>query len=416
MSDRRASLDEETDVRPEIRRLVNREFERGAAIPLVSFPADSSDIPDSPRLMLVTANPDWEWSPKSDLRAKIAEWTRQRGAGNRSYPGAIVWCVRRPGRELREKVELVLAWRRVQREVTAGTLGSEFDSADLADIRTKTTDAEDAAKEEVWAEYRYVILTDSAEANGLKVIDLGAGHSSSNETLCGRVVQALRQESLLSESVGAGYLDRNWPPALVDSGAWPLSSLRQAFVNGVLTRLLDPEKVLRAKTIEFVERGEFGLASGRNTDGRFDRVWFEEPVAPDEVTFDADVFLLKKATAMQLKAPPAPVPSAGVEPGGQRPGTAGELPQEPESPATKAPVVDGPTPVPTRTLRLVGSITAEVWNRFGTRIIPKLRSGSDLRLGVDLSVTVDSATAKQLEGELRQIVDDVGLSDSLRVE
>jgi len=57
-----------------------------------------------------------------------------------------------------------------------------------------------------------------------------------------------------------------------------------------------------------------------------------------------------------------------------------------------------------------------VWNRFGTRIIPKLRSGSDLRLGVDLSVTVDSAAAKQLEDELRQIVDDVGLGDSLRVE
>lgn len=78
--------------------------------------------------------------------------------------------------------------------------------------------------------------------------------------------------------------------------------------------------------------------------------------------------------------------------------------------------MDGPTPVPTRTLRLVGSITAEVWNRFGTRIIPKLRSGSDLRLGVDLSVTVDSAAAKQLDQDLRQIVDDIGLGDSLRVE
>jgi len=187
-------------------------------------------------------------------------------------------------------------------------------------------------------------------------------------------------------------------------------------VNGVLTRLLDAERVLRAKTIEFVESGGFGLASGRHPDGSYDRVWFEEPVAPDEVTFDADVFLLKQATAMQLKAPPVPVQSAGGEPAGQPPSTGGEAPQEPESPAPKPPVVDRPTPLSTRTLRLVGSITAEVWNCFGTRIIPKLRSGSDLHLGVDLSVTVDSATAKQLEGELRQIVDDVGLSDSLRVE
>ena len=412
VNDRRASLDEDTEVRPQVRLLVEREFKDGATLPIVPFPNDSSDIPDSPRLMLVIADPQWEWSPKSDVRARIAEWTRLRGAGNRLYPGAIVWCVRRPGRELRDKVELVLAWRRVNREVTEGTLGSEFDRADLADIKAKATDAEDAAKEEVWAEYRYVILSDSSEPDGLKIIDLGAGHSSSSETLCGRVIQALRQESLLSESVGAGYLDRNWPPALEVSGAWPLSSLRQAFVNGVLTRLLDPEKVLRTKTVEFVERGDFGLASGRHPDGTFDRVWFGETVGPDEVTFDAEVFLLKKATATKLKTPTVPVP--GEEPGGRGPG--GEPITEPESAEHRPPDIEGPTPVSTRTLRLVGSITAEVWNRFGTRIIPKLRTGSDLKLGVDLSVTVESATSKQLEGELRQALEDVGLSDTVRIE
>ncbi len=416
VNDRRASLDEETEVRPEIQRIVDREFERGATLPLVHFPADSSDIPDSPRLMLVIANPEWEWSTKSDLRARIAEWTRQRGAGNRLYPGAIVWCVRRPGRELRDKVELVLAWRRVNREVTEGTLGSEFDRADLLDIKAKATEAEDAAKEEVWAEYRYVILSDSSQPDGLKVIDLGAGHSSSNETLCGRVVQALRQESLLSESVGAGYLDRNWPPALEASGAWPLSSLRQAFVNGVLTRLLDPEKVLRTKTVEFVERGDFGFASGRHTDGTYDRVWYEESVAPDEVSFDADVFLLKQETAKQLKAPPQPVLATAAETGNHGQDHTGEPTREPASPTPELPIVDGPNPVSTRTVRLVGSITAEVWNRFGTRIIPKLRTGSSLRLGVDLSVTVDASAAAQLEGDLRQAVEDVGLSDTVRIE
>jgi Protein of unknown function (DUF499) len=406
VSDRRASLDEETEIRPEVRRFVSKEFERGATLPLVSFPADSSDIPDSPRLMIVTANPEWEWSASSDLRATIAEWTRARGSGNRLYPGAIVWCVRRPGRELRDKVELVLAWRRVNREVTEGTLGSEFDRTDLADIKAKMTDAEDAAKEEVWAEYRYVILSDSSASDGLKVIDLGAGHSSANETLCGRVVQALRQESLLSESVGAGYLDRNWPPALEDSGAWPLSSLRQAFVNGVLTRLLDPEKILRAKAVEFVERGEFGLASARRPDGTYDRVWFREAVAPDEITFDAEVFLLKKTAATRLKTP---IVSERDEERVKR-GVDDSI-KERESREREPQILAG-----TRTLRLVGSITAEVWNRFGTRVIPKLRTGTDVRLGVDLSVTVDAQSAKQLEADLRQAVEDVGLGDTMKVE
>ena len=64
--------------------------------------------------------------------------------------------------------------------------------------------------------------------DGLKVIDLGAGHSSTNETLCGRIIAALKSEGLLNESVGAGYIGRHWPPAFQGfTGAWPLTSLRQ---------------------------------------------------------------------------------------------------------------------------------------------------------------------------------------------
>jgi len=70
-----------------------------------------------------------------------------------------------------------------------------------------------------------VVIADNQEPDGLKTIDPGAGHSSSSETVCGRVITALKSHALLNESVGAGYIDRNWPPALKASGAWPLSSL-----------------------------------------------------------------------------------------------------------------------------------------------------------------------------------------------
>src|SRR6185436_6927572 len=117
-----------------------------------------------------------------------------------------------------------------------------------------------------WGGYRFAVVADGQEPDGLKVIDLGAGHSSSGETLCGRVVAALKSEALLNESVGAGYIERNWPPALKAAGAWPLASLRQSFLNGSLTRLVDPDTILRIKLLEFVERGDFGLASGRRPD------------------------------------------------------------------------------------------------------------------------------------------------------
>jgi hypothetical protein len=324
-------------------------------------------------------DPEWEWTGSGNRRDQIAEWTKQRGKSPRLSPGSLVWCVRKPGRDFHEKTELALAWKRIQREITEGILGSDFDRADRAEIQALVNSAEEAAKDEVWAGYRFVVIADNQEPDGLKVIDLGAGHSSSSETLCGRVIAALKSEALLNESVGAGYIDRNWPHAFAESGAWPLSSLRQSFLNGALTRLLDPDKTLRSKIVEFVAGGDFGLASGSNADGTYERVWYQEPLAPDEVAFESGVFLLKKARAQAFKRGVSPTPEPSPKPGTVPSPPPGPLPEPQPGPGTK------PSPVPeSRTLRIVGTVPPELWNRLGTRVLPKLRSGSDLKVGVDL--------------------------------
>ena len=407
VSDRRASLDEETEVKPAIRKVVNEEFRRGATIPVIAFPGDGAEIPDTPRLTLVVADPEVEWSGGDPLRAQLAEWTRQRGKSPRLYPGALVWCLKKPGRDLREKVELSLAWRRVAHEVAEGTLGGEFDKNDGAELSSKVKEAEEAARDEVWGDYRYALVADGEATGGLKVIDLGAGHSSSGETLCGRVISALKSEALLNESVGAGYIERNWPPALRDAGAWPLASLRQSFLNGSLTRLVDPDSILKGKIAEFVSRGDFGLASGRKAGGGYERIWFDQIPPSEEIAFDSGVFLLKKATAQALEAGTpaarAPVSIPGPSPAPE--------PRPASSPAT--------TPEPmavARTLRLAGSVPPELWNRLGTKILPKLRSGSGLRIGIECAVSVNADAARTLAAELRQVLHELGLAEAVRVE
>src|SRR3970282_228605 len=62
VSDRRASLDEETEIKPALRRLVEDEFRRGASIPVVAFPREGTEIQDTPKLTLVVADPDVEWT------------------------------------------------------------------------------------------------------------------------------------------------------------------------------------------------------------------------------------------------------------------------------------------------------------------------------------------------------------------
>src|SRR5262245_4612306 len=343
VSDRRASLDEISEIRPTMQTLVKSEFDRGRTLPVFPFRLDGDELPDSPKLTLVLIEPETEWKDGGDLAERISQWTKERGKSPRLYPGSLVWCVKKPGREYRDKVELALAWKRVQGEIAQGTLGGDFNRTERAEVLSKINEAQDEAQDEVWASYRYVILADNQEPDGLKVIDLGAGHASASETLCGRVISALKSQALLNETVGAGYLERRWPPALKEVGAWPLASLRQSFLNGALTRLMDPDAVLRHKVVEFVGQGDFGLASGHRSDGTYERIWYREAIAPEEVAFEADVFLLTKAKVQELKvkAEPVPTPVPGPQP----------LPWSEAEPSPEA--------VPaahSHTLRLVGSI------------------------------------------------------------
>lgn len=411
VSDRRASLDEQTEIKPALRKLVEDEFRRGASIPVVPFPREGTEIQDTPRLTLVVSDPDTEWTGAGSLRSQVAEWTRQRGKSQRLYPGAVVWCLKKPGRDLREHLEVSLAWKRVAREISEGTLGGDFDRSDRVELQSKVRDAEEGAKDEVWASYRFAVVADSEAQDGLKIIDLGAGHSSSGETLCGRIIAALKSEALLNESVGAGYIDRNWPPALKDSGAWPLASLRQSFLDGSLTRLIDPDGILRNKIAEFVGRGDFGVASGAKPDGSYERLWFEELIPMDEIAFEPGVFLLRKPTAAALRTGSAATSIAGTQP--PPPPRPDLVVPPPSVPGLEPTVMVG---ADTRVLRLVGSIPPEVWNRLGTKVLPKLRTGSDLKIGLDFSLVVKSDGAPNLVAELRQILQDLGLADSVRVE
>ena len=407
VSDRRASLDEDGEVKPAIRKLVADQFKRGATLPVIPFPEESASIQDSPRLALIVLDPETEWKDGDPVVERIADWTKERGKSPRLYPGSLVWCARKPGPQLREKVELWLAWRRVADEVTTGVLGTEFDRADRAQVQSKVRDAEEAAKDEVWASYRFVALSDANEKQGLKVIDLGAGHASASETLCGRVISALKSEALLNESVGSGYIDRHWPPAFEGTGAWPLSGLRQSFLDGSLTRLIDPDAILRRQILEFVSRGDFGLASGDQSDGTYNRLWFAQAAPPEEVAFESNVFLVTKAKAEELTKAPTDSPSPQPEP---------TPTVSPEPEPKHGPGPQSMTGVPKTTLRLTGTVPPELWNRLGTKVLPKLRSGDELRIGIDFSVSVGSLFSQNLETELNQILDDLGLADRLRVE
>lgn len=418
VADRKSSLDEDDDIRNPMRKLVLTEFQRKPVLALhPSLVTDGEEVGDTPRLTVGIVDPDIEADDRGEIVNRLAEWTRKRGVSNRVYPGSLIWCVRKPGRELRNKVESWQAWRKVKQEIDDGTLQGEFEQADRSKVSGEQAEAAGAAVDEIWASYRFVFVGDPAAGNGLKTVDLGAGHASGGQSLTERIVIALRSEGLLSESVGATYLERNWPPALKEGGAWPLSSLRQAFLNGALTRLLDPDGTLRTKIVEFVRRGDFGLASGPKTDGTYERIWSELLVDPADVSFDAQMFLLTKARAKALLQKPiaesgstitgqeagrATVPSGIVATSGETPLIATGIPVQPEARSSSV-------------IRLSGTVNPEVWNRIGIKLLPKLRNMAQLRLGIDFCCEAGPNEVESLKSELQQVLADLHLSDTVRM-
>ena len=114
---------------------------------------------------------------------------------------------------------------------------------------------------------------------------------------------------------------------------------------------------------------------------------------PAEVAFESGVFLLLKVKAKTLKSVSEPttvdVPGTRPSPGPEPPVETGPEP-EPELPPGVAP----------RTFRISGDVPPEIWNRLGTKVLPKLRSGSDLKIGLSFTVTVDGPLAQSFENDL----------------
>ena len=189
VSDRRASLDEETEVKPAIRKLVEDEFRRGASIPVVPFPRDGAEIPDTPRLTLVVADPEAEWSGDGPLRAQIAEWTRQSRevAAPLSGRARVVPQEARPG-PAREG--------RAGARVEAGRARGRGRHARWR-VRPKMTGRTCSRRSRTRKEpprTRCGATTDSRSSRmrkrrtGSRSSTSVLGHSSSGETLCGRVI------------------------------------------------------------------------------------------------------------------------------------------------------------------------------------------------------------------------------------
>jgi hypothetical protein len=290
-----------------------------------------------------------------------------------------------------------MAWNSINRDLEAKLLG-ELEPQDLNMVPAELRKARDVVEEKIWSLYNRLLLWDGKEG-ALKSMPLGQMHPSEARSITGAILARLRQDGWLNREVGPSYIERNWPPALKEKGAWSLGGLREAFFQGHLTRLEKADEALWQMILRAVMRGDFGLGVGKDMD-ILDRVWIMEDIEPAEIVFNYETFLLlpwraeaekkKRDEEIIKKLAPVTPPTEPMEP---------VAPAAPALP-TQPPVIE----LQARELEWQGAMPKEKWNLFGIKVLTRFGTPESLDIEVKVrSKTQDPTLKQQLNNALRDL-------------
>ena len=392
--DRVASLDARRDVRPEACRLLSDTFQT-TDIAVVCFPENGTDIPDTPQLTLVLADPEDAWADTTEQRHQLAEQLRMHASTPRLYPGALLFCYRQHGTALHDSVATAIAWRQIADELKSGELDSgEYESGSLQRVTDKLSDAEKHASEEARAACQTVAFADRSQPDGLRAFHVGSP-SNDDVSTADHIVSVLKDAAVVGESVSPAYLLRAWPPAFRESGIWPLASLRQSFFDGTLIRLLDCETALRKAIWSGVAKGSLVLGSGLRADGSFEQLWCGDSCPESAIQFDTQHALIAPSIVKERQSS-LPADTNNVA-------SSDEGPQSVKDTSESA------------TIEITGSIPTEQWNRIGTKILARLKSAGTVNIDVQITVDCDESPGAEQVESLEQTLQDLGIADSVKL-
>jgi hypothetical protein len=320
-------------------------------------------------------------------------------------------------------------------------------------------------KEAIWRAYRHVLILD--RDNELREIDLGQVHSSMAGSLAELIVNRLRQEDEITETVGPHKLVRYWPPALT---AWSTKAARDAFFSSpLLPRLLDPGAIRRT-IVDGVAQKVLAYA-GPLVDGRHTPLHFGVTLSEADIEISDEMFLLTAEEARKHVEPPrlerlvVQPAAARLRPGDQMRFTVEGLDQHgrpfavggtnwaasagtigadgtytaPEAPgewtvatqvgdvkaharvdvigaATVAPDDGGPRvrePGRTAGVGWQGELAPQKWMNFYTKVLSRFATTPGLKLQVRFEVPAEGVTDSKLD-ETRTALRELGLNEELQ--
>lgn len=393
----------------EVRTLTQKSSHR---VSFVHYPEKSIQIADRPALTVVVADLGHTMETEKATLAHIEGLIRESGNSARTFKAAQVWIVADNGRQMREEATRFLAWKDIEDEADP----QKYDQSQLEQLRANVRRAERDLREAIWRALKFIVLL--GKDNQLKVVDLGLVTSSVGSSLVDNVINRLQQDGDIEKGVAAGFLLRNWPPALPE---WSTRQVRDAFfASPQFPRLLFPDAI-KETISRGVSQGQIAYVA-KHGDGHFEPFVFEQPLNADDVEISEDVFILSREVAVKYRdavkeaarsekpaatvtapASPTPVGGATPTPAALAPGGA------PTSPPVDDEVTGGGTTESFKRMTWTGEVPPKLWMNFYTKVLSKHATDSCLKLKVTIETSPISGISKEKIEETRTALKELGL-------
>lgn len=284
LADRRASI-QTTQIDERLQTEIQKVFankENKDKLPIVYFPGRPSNVPNQPALTLCVLHPGY--SSSEDTQSLIEKIVRESGTANRTYKSALIFIFADSDTQLREETRKLLAWEDIDRHE------QRLSDEQQRELSENLTKSERDLKETIWRSYKNLALL--GKDDRIHTIDLGLITSSSAVNMIALILNRLRQDGELEDTVNPRFLIRNWSPAFKE---WSTQSLRDAFfASPAFPRLMSKDAILDT-IARGVKDGQFAYIGKAGE--RYEPFIFKDNLSTQDIEISDDIFLLKSEDA-----------------------------------------------------------------------------------------------------------------------
>ncbi|TVQ49404.1 MAG: ATP-binding protein [Gloeocapsa sp. DLM2.Bin57] len=466
LADRKASIQDER-ISKRVLEEIQSCFRSELGVHIVHFPEHSSNIPNQPVITLAVLNP--EYSSQDDRTFKLMETLiKESGTQARTYKSAVIFSYVDTEQKLRDNARRLLAWSDIENEETL------LDEEQTKQLKTSLIKAESDLRETVWLSYKNLCYL--GKDNKITRVDLGLITSSQADSMIKLIINRLRQDGEIEESINPNFLLRNWSPAFPE---WSTKAIRDAFfASPQFPRLLSAEGI-KTTIARGVSSGVFAYV-GKIGD-KYEPFTFKTNLSPSEVEISEDMYIIKGEDAeiyqQKITQPPqlttlvitpinvslkpqtqqafyvegtdqygekidtgtiswsafgGKINSEGLFTAGDAQGnyfvTASA--QGVEAKAKISITVADSDPISTTTIvaentqeytvdslkesmiNWQGEIPAQKWMQFYTKVLTRFTSNRDLKLTIEVKFTVEGDISEQQKNETKSALQELGLDDN----